>query len=161
MAVKTQLTHLYYRTGAAASYALVKVPSLTSITVPPPSGATIDTTDLDSTAKQYLIGLVDNGTISLALNHISFGETNAAAYETFLTQAVGASTVYVIAMADGTVAPTISASTGVITYAPGRSHRTFTGIFGGAGDSFAVDDAVRATCNITIDGAVTRTAKSS
>lgn len=160
MAVKTQLTHLYYRTGAASTYALVKVPSLTAIPVPAPTAATIEVTNMDSTAKEFIAGLVDNGTITLTLNHISFGETNAALYETFMTQSVGTETVYIVAMADGTVAPTVNATTGAITYSTGRSHRTFTGIFGGAGDTFAVNDAVRCTAEVTISGAVTRTPKS-
>lgn len=158
--VKTQLTKLYYRTGTSGTYALVAIPSITAVPIPAPSAANIDVTDLDSTAKEFVVGLVDNGAFTLTLNHISFGQTGAAAYETFMTQAVGTSTTYVVAMADGTVAPTIHVTTGVITYDSGRSHRTFTGVFGGAGDTFAVDDAVRATANITISGAITRTAKS-
>jgi hypothetical protein len=146
--VKTQLTKLYYRTGTSGSYALVAIPSVTAIPIATPTAPNIDVTD------------VDNGAFTLTLNHISFGQSGAAAYETFISQAIGASTTYVVAMSDGTVAPTIHLTTGVITYDSGRSHRTFTGIFAGAGDTFNVDDAVRATATITISGAITRTAKS-
>lgn len=158
--VKTQKTKLYYRTGTSGSYALVAIPSVTAVPIPAPAAANIDVTDLDSDAKEFVVGLVDNGAFTLTLNHISFGQTGAAAYETFMSQAVGTSSTYVVAMSDGTVAPTIHLTTGVITYDSGRSYRTFTGIFGGAGDTFAVDDAVRATANITISGAITRTPKS-
>jgi hypothetical protein len=158
--VKTQLTKLYYRTGTSGSYDLVAIPSVTAVPISTPSASNIDVTDLDSTAKEFIVGLVDNGSFTLTLNHISFGQTGAAAYEAFMGQAIGTSTTYVVAMADGTVAPTIDDTTGVITYSTGRSHRTFTGIFGGAGDTFNVDDAVRATANITISGAITRTPKS-
>ncbi len=158
--VKTQKTKLYYRTGSSGTYALVAIPSITAIPIATPSASNIDVTDLDSDAKEFVIGLVDNGSFTLTLNHISYGQTGAAAYETFMSQAVGTSATYIVAMADGTDAPTVDATTGVITYDTGRSHRTFTGIFGGAGDTFNVDDAVRATCTITISGAVTRTPKS-
>ena len=158
--VKTQLTKIYYRTGAASTYALVAIPGATSIPLAAPSSSKIDVTDLDSTAKEYLVGLVDNGSFTIPLNYLTFGQTGAAAQATFLAQATGAETTYVVAMADGTTAPTIDATTGVITYHSGRSHRTFTGIFGGAGETFSVDDAVRGTVEITISGAITRTNKS-
>ena len=158
--VKTQLTKFYYRTGAAASYALVAIPGITSIPLSAPTSTKIDVTDLDSLAKESLVGLTDNGSFTLPLNYLTFGQTGAAAQATFLSQATGASTVYVVAMADGTVAPTIDAATGVITYDTGRSHRTFTGIFGGASEAFATDDAVRTTVEITISGAITKDNKS-
>ena len=158
--VKTQLTKFYYRTGAASSYALVAIPGVTGIPLSVPTTSKIDVTDLDSLAKESLIGLTDNGTFTLALNYLTFGQTGAAAQATFLAQATGTETVYVVAMADGTTAPTIDATSGVITYHSGRSHLTFNGIFGAAGKTFATDDAVRATAEITITGAITETLKS-
>lgn len=158
--VKTQKTQIYYRTGTAGSYALVAIPSVTAIPIPAPTASNIDVTPLDVDSKEFIVGLVDNGSVALTLNHISFGQTGAAAYETFMSQAVGTSSTYIVAMSDGTVAPTIHVTTGVITYDSGRSHRTFTGIFAGAGDSYNLDDAVRATATITISGSITRTAKS-
>ncbi len=158
--VKTQKTKLYYRTGTSGSYDLVAIPSVTAIPIPAPTASNIDVTPLDVDSKEFIVGLVDNGSVALTLNHISYGQDGAAAYETFMAQAVGTSSVYVVAMSDGTVAPTIDDTTGVITYSTGRSHRTFTGIFAGSGDSYNLDDAVRATATITISGSVLRTPKS-
>lgn len=159
--VKTQLTKYYYRTGTSGTYALVAIPGVTGIPLSVPSSTKIDVTDLDSTAKETLIGLTDNGTFTLPLNFLTFGQTGAAAQATFLAQATGAETTYVIAMADGTGVPTIHVTTGVITYATTRSHLTFTGVFGATGKTFATDDAVRCTAEITISGSITETAKSS
>jgi hypothetical protein len=160
MAVKTQLTKIYYRTGSSGTYALAAIPGVTGIPVAAPSATKIDTSDLDSTAKEYLTGLVDNGSFSLPFNFITFGQTGAAAQAAFLAQTVGASTTYVVALADGTVAPTIHVTTGVITYDTGRSHLTFTGVFGGQGKTIQTDDAVRGTAEITISGAITENLKS-
>ena len=158
--VKTQLTKYYYRTGAPGTYALTAIPGVTGIPLSVPSAAKIDVTDLDSTAKETIVGLTDNGSFTLPLNFLTFGQTGAAAQAAFLAQATGAETIYVVAMADGTVAPTINVTSAVITYAPGRSHLTFTGIFGAAGKSFSTDDAVRCTAEITISGSITETLKS-
>ena len=158
--VKTQLTKFLYRTGAASTYALVAIPGVTGIPLAVPSTSKIDVTDLDSTAKETIIGLADNGTFTLALNYLTFGQTGAAAQATFLAQATGDETVYIVAMADGTTAPTIDATTGVVTYHAGRSHLTFNGVFGAAGKTFSTDDAVRVTAEITISGAITQTLKS-
>lgn len=160
--VKTQKTKFYYRTGTSGTYALVAIPGVTSIPLSAPSASKIDVTDLDSDAKETIVGLTDNGSFSLSLNYLAFGQTGAAAQEAFLAQATNASTIYVIAMADFTiaVAPTISVTTGIITYSADRSHRTFTGIFGGVSETYGTDDAVRATADITISGAITRTPKS-
>lgn len=160
--VKTQKTKFYYRTGTPGTYALGAIPGVTSIPISAPSASKIDVTDLDSDAKETIVGLTDNGSFSLSMNYLSFGQPGAAAQETFMTQAAGATTIYVVAMADFTtaVAPTIHVTTGAITYSADRSHRTFTGIFGGASETYASDDAVRATADITISGAITRTPKS-
>lgn len=160
MAVKSQGTKLYYRTGAAGTYALVAIPGLTSIPIPAPSATKIPTSDLDSTGVEYVTGLVDYGTISLPYNFITFGQTGAAAQAAFLAQAIGTSTTYVKALSDGSVAPTIHVTTGVITYDTGRSHITFTGVFGGQGKTAQPDDAIRGTVEVTISGAPTETLKS-
>lgn len=158
--VKTQGTKYYYRTGSGGSYALSAIPGVTAIPLPVPTASQIDISDLDSTAKEYLTGLVDNGKFSLPFNFITFGQSGAAAQAAFLAQTPGTSTVYVVAMADGTTAPTIDATTGVITYHSGRSHLTFTGIFGGQGKTVQTDDAVRGTAEITISGAIEEDLKS-
>ena len=72
MAVKTQLTKIYYRTGSSGTYALAAIPGVTGIPVAAPSATKIDTSDLDSTAKEYLTGLVDNGSFSLPFNLLLF-----------------------------------------------------------------------------------------
>jgi hypothetical protein len=76
MALKSQTSTVHISNEDADSTAygsatFAKVGQVTSIGAPSGEAADIDTTHLESTAKEYLVGLPDNGTIELAMNAIS------------------------------------------------------------------------------------------
>lgn len=76
MALKSQTSTVHISNEDADSTAygsatFDKVGEVTSIGAPSGEAADIDTTHLESTAKEYLIGLPDEGNIEIAMNAVS------------------------------------------------------------------------------------------
>lgn len=79
MAFKSQGSKVYISnenadTTALGSATFAKVGEVNNIGAPSGEAADIDTTHLESEAKEYLIGLPDNGNIEIAMNAVS-GDT--------------------------------------------------------------------------------------
>jgi len=53
---------------AASPEVYTSIPDVTSIGGPDGEASEIDTTDLDSTAKEFRLGLIDNGSVNLGMN---------------------------------------------------------------------------------------------
>lgn len=75
-AIKSQGTLVYISnenadTTAYGSATFDAIGNVTSIGAPSGEAAEIDTTSLESTAKEYIIGLPDNGNIEFAMNALS------------------------------------------------------------------------------------------
>jgi len=75
MAIKSQTSTVHISNESADSTAygsatFDKVGEVTNIGAPSGEAADIDTTHLESTAKEYLIGLPDNGNIEIGMNAI-------------------------------------------------------------------------------------------
>lgn len=75
-AIKSQGTLVYISNENADSTAYGSatfdaIGNVTNIGAPSGEAADIDTTSLESTAKEYLVGLPDNGTIEVAMNALS------------------------------------------------------------------------------------------
>ena len=62
--LKTQGTKLYRGTGTGSPETFVEVINITDFNGPSPSRPEIDKTNLSSTAKEYLLGLKDFGTMT-------------------------------------------------------------------------------------------------
>lgn len=76
MAIKSQTSVVYVSNENADSTAygsatFDKIGEVTNIGAPSGEAADIDTTHLESTGKEYLIGLPDEGNIELSMNAIS------------------------------------------------------------------------------------------
>lgn len=97
----------------------------------------IDTTDLDSTAKEFILGLVDNGGVSLDI----FPDFTDAGQDALRTKALsGASAAFVLTLVDGSPQTTA----------------TFTAYVKNAHSlSGAVDAAIEGTVTLKVSGAVT------
>lgn len=66
--LKTQGTKLYRGTSTGSPEVFAEVINITDFSGPSPSRPEIDTTNLSSTAKEYLLGLKDHGTIQFSGN---------------------------------------------------------------------------------------------
>jgi len=76
MALKSQTSTVHISNEDAdatvfGSATFAKVGEVTNIGAPSGEAADIDTTHLESTAKEYLTGLPDNGNIEIAMNAVS------------------------------------------------------------------------------------------
>ena len=94
----------------------------------------IDTTDLDSTAKEFLLGLVDNGSINIEF----FPDFSDSGQDDLRANAIaGTSATFQLTLPDGSTAD-------------------FSGYVKNAHSlSGSVDSAVEGSCSIKISGAVT------
>lgn len=117
----------------------------------------IDVTNLDSTAKEFLTGLADNGELTLQIN-----VNPADPVHQMLSESAGTGVrfPFCVALSDGTTPPTGTA--GVIT-PPADTDRT-SFVFSASVKSFRFgikqNDAVRAPCVLRISGGITKTWKS-
>lgn len=144
MAIETQATKLYMSssTGVSTS-ASALIGLVTDITGPGGEAADIDITTFDSTAKNFIVGLRDEGNISFNCIFVSTdtGQTN-------LESARAARSKRTFAMDFSTVS--VSAS-------DVRSRRFWDGYVKGYSLSGAQDDAWKLAVNVRIDGPVSST----
>lgn len=112
------------------------IANITSISGPNLEATDIEVTDLSSTAKEFLQGLEDSGTIDL---EGFYDQTNTEHQE--MRDNVGANTAvnYQITLTQGSPQETIQFSARVMSFSLGQS----------------VDEAVTVSMSLKIDGAVT------
>lgn len=87
-AIRSQGSTIALSDGASPEV-YTAIPNIVSFPTPSPEAADIDVSDLSSTAKEYLVGLIDNGEITLA----GFYGPNEASHNT-LQAAAGSTTLY-------------------------------------------------------------------
>jgi predicted secreted protein len=99
--VKTQGTTLSRGTGTGSPETFETVPGLQNFDGPTSSRGEIDITDLSSTSKEYLLSLVDNGTMSFSCKLIPTSSVHQAIIDTDL----GADTPgnWKLTLSDGTI----------------------------------------------------------
>lgn len=131
-AIEAQGTKIDISDDLGVTY--VQIKGLTSIDGPDGEASDIEVTTLDSTAKEYLTGLPDEGNMSLAGYHYSADPGQV--------------------MARAAKASRISHDFR-ITYSDGEAY-TFKGGVKSAGRTAGVDAAVEATYSIKINGPVTK-----
>lgn len=148
MAMETQGTRFYWSTSTALSTSTTAaVAGVNGISGPQSQGSEIDITDFDSTAKEFLMGLKDEGTLSLELfrDTSNAGQTNMIADQN--TRAARAWT--------------IDFSTRVIEASAIGSRLTGLGYVQGWSYSLGADDAVKVSGTVRITGIVNTTKQTS
>ncbi len=138
MALKTQGTEIWYLAGASS---VVKVGKVTSVTGTGGANDQIETTDLDSTEKEYIAGLPTPGAASVPLN---FDPAIDAHQDLYALWQSGEKKTWIIGLADGTAPPT--ATGGVITYPTTRTYFSFEGYI----SDFPIDAATNSKLETTM-----------
>lgn len=142
MAFVVQGTEIFWSTSTAASTATsCQVGEITNFSGPGGSSPEIDVTNINSVAKEFLIGLMDYGEVSFGVN-LSLSDTAQVALRTDCVAATKPKRKCVIKFNDST---SDAARTKAIFDAYGKTF-SITG---------NVDDAVRANLAIRVSGAVT------
>lgn len=113
------------------------IPEINTINGPDGSAPTIDVTDLDSTAREYILGLKDEGSFSLGINYIMTNAVHAALRAAW---AARAKLQFRVTFADATT-----------------TVWEFQGFVTGFAQTAEVDSVVKATVGIKITGAITET----
>lgn len=67
----------FKRGNGASPEVFTDIPEITSISGPGGSATEIDVTDINSTAKEFRLGLQDEGTISITINYIPANAVHA------------------------------------------------------------------------------------
>lgn len=140
MAFEGQGTRIYWSTSTSVSTSSTAlVGQVTGFNGPSGSAGVIDITNLQSTAKEKLIGLRDEGNITLDVLYAP-GSTNTGQGNLQVDRATRTRRAWVIDLNDASSS---------------RMHGK--GYCSGFSITGAVDDAVKASITIEIDGAVTNT----
>jgi len=125
---------LFAVAAAGSPPAFSNIPEIKTIGGPDGSAPTIDVTDLDSTAREYVLGLKDEGSFSLGINYIP---TNAV--HTTLRNAWSARSLMQFQVTFADTATTVWEFNGYVT---------------GFSQNAAVDEVVTATVGIKITGSI-------
>jgi hypothetical protein len=144
MAIETQGTRIYWSTSTAVSTAAgTLIGSVIDLSGPNSQGSEIDVTSFDSTAKEFLMGLRDEGTISINL----LRDTSNTAQGNLIADQATRSLRKL----------TIDFSTLVMTTAAIGSRLTMDAYVQGFAYSAGADDALKAAVTFRITGAVNTT----
>lgn len=151
--LKTQGTQLWKVSGATTS---VEIGNITSFNPPSPASDEIDSTNLASTAKEFVQGLIDYGEGSFEVNF----DPSSAAHQAILTDlAAGTTREWLIGFSDATTAaPTVSGSAFGLP-ATTRSWVKFSGFIKGFTMQGGTNDLVKATLTVRNSGSPTYTWK--
>lgn len=156
--LKTQGTALYMLDTTGSPERVLKITNLTNVDSLGGSAGDIDVTNFDSTAKEYLVGLVDNGTASFGMNL----DPSADSHQTILSNAGGDRFRWAIGCSDGTAPPTLNVVPGsetTFTLPTTRTWFTFQASIQEATRAFATDDAIRLQGSLRVSGTITMTPK--
>lgn len=136
--LEAQGVKLFWSATTSLSTA-IQVGQVVSIAGPSGSAAKIDVTNLDSTGKEYIMGLRDEGDISL---DVIYDPSDTGHSAMFIDRGTRSKRYWMIDLSDGSS-----------NYLGGKGFCTGYSITG------SVDDAVKATITIAITGAVVQTTR--
>lgn len=151
--LKTQGTEFFILDAANSGAEVQKIAQITGFSGVGGQAGEIDVTDMDSTAREYLAGLKDNGTISLNVN---WDPANAS-HVTLDSIVGGAEKRFVIGCSDGTTDPSY---TSTFTIPTDRTTLDFQGSVLSFQKDAETDNIWRGTVTIRVSGAITITAAS-
>lgn len=120
----TKGTQLYLRYQNSNGYALTTIACPTGITGLGGGRQQIDVTCLDDDEMQYEPGMPAPTTVTVNLNFDPQKPSHLLLWNLFES---GDTEHWIVGLSDGTAAPTVSSSTGVITYPTTRSYIDFDG----------------------------------
>lgn len=152
--MKTKGTMLYFINPA--NEAVVKGTEITSIDGITAAISQIDTTDLESTGREYIAGFSEPGAASIGVNFEPASADHVLMHSLFRE---GTTTKFAIGWSDGTSAPTVD-SNGNFNLTTNRSWITFEGYFSNVPFNFSLNEIVRSTVGIQISGFPELTPKS-
>lgn len=112
----------------------------------------IDVTNLDSTAKEFLTGLPDNGEVTLQLN---LNPADAIHQDLMAKNGNGVRYPWLVGLSDGTTAPTAVGGALVAPVAANRTSFSFSASIKSFRFGAKTNDAIRVTVVLRISGAIT------
>lgn len=149
-ALKTQGSELFMQKGTGTGATIVNIAEIRSMDgIGGGSTDTIDVTDWNSTAKEKLTGLTDNGELTMEAN---FG-SNTSMQELYTKKASGAVTNFWLGFSDGATDVTIAA--GTVTVPTTRTVFPMTGTVKQIVLQGQQNDAWRARVTIELSGSIT------
>lgn len=152
--LKTQGSQLFLLDNGVSPAAVVRITNLTNIDGLGGAASDIDVTNMDSTAREFLVGLKDNGQASFGMNFAP----QSAVHQRVLAISGGSRYQWAIGLSDGTAPPTIAAGD-VFSKPTSRSWFTFEAGVQEATITLQTDDAVRVQGSLRVSGAITFTPK--
>lgn len=151
--LKTQGTQLWMVNAASTS---VEIGNITSFNPPSPSADEIESTNLTSSAKEFVQGLIDYGEGSFEVNF----DPSSAAHQAVLTGlAAGTTREFLIGFSDATTAVPSVTDSSFGSPPTTRSWVKFTGFIKGFVMQGGTNDLVKATLTIRNSGSPTYTWK--
>jgi hypothetical protein len=150
--VKTQGMELFILDNTDTGNEVIKIGRVTGGSGLGGQAGEIDTTNLDSAAKEFVPGLVDNGTVQINLDYdlADAGQIKLNAING------GANTRFFIAGSESTTAPTFATS--AYTLPTDRTTFDFVGGVTQFSKDFTTDDIIRGSVTVRVSGAITETA---
>lgn len=150
-ALKTQGTEIYILDDTDSGNEVRKIGQITGFSGVGGQAGEIDVTDMDSTAREFLAGLKDNGTVSINVNW----DPQDASHTTLDALVGGASKRIFIACSESATQPTYSAG---YTLPTDRTTLDFTGSILSFSKDAETDNVWRGSLQIRVSGAITTTA---
>ena len=148
LGLKTQGTEIYLLDETDTLNEVRKLGNITDLGEFGPVAGDIDVTNLDSTAKEYFSGLVDNGTITIGFNY----DPADVSQQTLNSLAGGANKRFVIGCSEAGTDVTYSAG---FTIPTDRTTLDFQASVQGMPKGASVDDVWRGTISLRVSGAIT------
>lgn len=150
--LKTQGTELYILDSTDTGNEVKKIGQITGGDgIGSGSATEIPATNLDSVAQEFVLGLRDNGTITINVDW----DPQSASHEAVEALVGGSNVRWLIAASDGTTQPTFS--TGSFTIPTDRTTFDFNGGVTTFPKSFSADEIWRGSFDIRVSGAITIT----
>lgn len=151
--VRTQLTEVFI---LDTSTTIKKILNVADVGEFGPQADDIEVTNLESTAKEFLTGLGDNGEVTLQLNLIPTDLMHQ-----LLAAQAGSGTRYqfAVCLSEGATDPTVLAGAIVPPAASVRTTFIFTASVKAFRHGIKANDAVRTHCVLRISGAIATTWK--
>lgn len=148
--LRTQGTQVWVLDDQSTVVAVLEIPNITDVGEFGAQADDIDVTNLMDTAKQYLVGLPDNGEATLQVNFNPQDTTHQ-----FLNDLAGtqARLQFMVGLSDGVAAPTNVG--GVLTTPSARTTAKFTASVKTFRTAIKANDADRTTITLRISGAIT------
>jgi len=148
--LRTQGTQVWVLDDSHTVVSVLEITNVSDVGEFGPQADDIDKTNLMSTAKEYLVGLPDNGEATLQIN---FNPQDPV--HQFLNDNAGAAPQYqfMVGLSDGTAAPTNVG--GTLTTPVARTTAKFIASVKSFRGSIKTNDLDRVTCSLRISGAIT------